>query len=125
MPDGFGARFEDAYRRELQAWAAGLAAGRAVGASAWDGYAASAVAEACLASLEAGERRAIRLAARPELYAPGSVAGHRVVAPAPREARAASARAARRSAGPEARGRRRRDGRLIRPPGSVTGQAAR
>ena len=73
VPDGFGARFEDAYRRELQAWAAGLAAGRAVGASAWDGYAASAVAEACLASLEAGERRAIRLAARPELYAPGSV----------------------------------------------------
>jgi myo-inositol 2-dehydrogenase/D-chiro-inositol 1-dehydrogenase len=73
VPAGFGDRFEDAYRRELQAWVAGLAAGEAVGASAWDGYAASAVAEASLAALESGERRAIRLAARPELYAAGAV----------------------------------------------------
>ena len=73
-PIGFAARFDDAYRRELQAWVDGIAAGRADGPSAWDGYAASAVAETCLASLaDGGAPRAVDLAPRPELYAPESV----------------------------------------------------
>ena len=35
---------------------------------AWDGYAANAVADACLASLASGERADVALAQRPPLY---------------------------------------------------------
>jgi len=44
------------------------ARGGSVGASAWDGYAASAVAEAGLLSLAEGRRVEIRLADQPALY---------------------------------------------------------
>ncbi len=57
-------RFAGAYRRELQDWVDGIAAGVARGASAWDGYAATAVAEACVLALESGERRPIQLVAK-------------------------------------------------------------
>ena len=52
-PD-FRARFAVAYRRELEAWVRGARHGRQP--DAWDGYAANAVADACLASLASGER---------------------------------------------------------------------
>ena len=70
VPDGFAPRFAEAYRRELQAWTVAAAGGGPTGPSAWDGYAASAVAEACLRSLaeEAGAH-AVELAERPGLYA--------------------------------------------------------
>ena len=62
-PD-FRARFATAYRRELDCWVQD-----ADGApSAWDGYAANAVADACLASLANGERAEVELARRPALY---------------------------------------------------------
>jgi myo-inositol 2-dehydrogenase/D-chiro-inositol 1-dehydrogenase len=38
------------------------------GPTAWDGYAASAVADACLQSLASGKRVAVELASRPSLY---------------------------------------------------------
>jgi myo-inositol 2-dehydrogenase / D-chiro-inositol 1-dehydrogenase len=62
-PD-FRARFATAYRRELDCWIKGDDGA----ASAWDGYAANAVADACLASLASGERAAVELAERPALY---------------------------------------------------------
>ena len=62
-PD-FRARFATAYRRELDCWVQGLDDGP----SAWDGYAANAVADACLASLATGERAAVEMASRPRLY---------------------------------------------------------
>ena len=62
-PD-FRARFATAYRRELDAWVQG----RGDGASAWDGYAANAVADACLESLASGGRAGVRLTDRPALY---------------------------------------------------------
>ncbi len=62
-PD-FRARFATAYRRELECWVQGLEDGP----SAWDGYAANAVADACLASLASGERAHVAMAARPALY---------------------------------------------------------
>jgi myo-inositol 2-dehydrogenase/D-chiro-inositol 1-dehydrogenase len=62
-PD-FRARFATAYRRELGSWVHGLDGAP----SAWDGYAANAVADACLASLASGERTAVELARRPALY---------------------------------------------------------
>jgi myo-inositol 2-dehydrogenase/D-chiro-inositol 1-dehydrogenase len=62
-PD-FRARFATAYRRELESWVQG-----ADGApSAWDGYAANAVADACLASLANGERAGVELARKPAFY---------------------------------------------------------
>jgi len=65
----FVERFADAYRLELQDWVDSLAAGGPTGASAWDGYAASAVADACLASLADGCAVEVRLAERHALYA--------------------------------------------------------
>jgi len=61
-------RFSGAYRAELQDWVDGIVAGEARGASAWDGYAASAVAESCLAALESGRRTDVRLDPRPPQY---------------------------------------------------------
>jgi myo-inositol 2-dehydrogenase/D-chiro-inositol 1-dehydrogenase len=62
-------RFTSAYRQELQEWVQGLGDRGANGPSAWDGYAASAVADACLESLASGRRADVQLAARPDLYA--------------------------------------------------------
>ncbi|AVH60486.1 MULTISPECIES: Gfo/Idh/MocA family protein [Streptomyces] len=62
-------RFADAYDREVQAWVDATREGRVTGPSAWDGYAASAVAEAGVLSLEHGGRVTVELAPRPALYA--------------------------------------------------------
>ena len=62
-PD-FRARFATAYRRELDCWIKGDNGA----ASAWDGYAANAVADACLASLASGLRAEVELAQKPALY---------------------------------------------------------
>jgi myo-inositol 2-dehydrogenase/D-chiro-inositol 1-dehydrogenase len=59
----FRGRFATAYQRELDAWVSG-----GEGPSTWDGYAANAVADACIASLASGERAAVELAERPALY---------------------------------------------------------
>ncbi|WPO69339.1 Gfo/Idh/MocA family oxidoreductase [Streptomyces sp. KN37] len=64
-------RFADAYDREVRAWVAAAREGRAVGPSAWDGYAAAAVAEAGVASLRDGGRVTVDLAVRPALYGGG------------------------------------------------------
>ncbi|MET9409829.1 Gfo/Idh/MocA family oxidoreductase [Streptomyces sp. NPDC002935] len=62
-------RFADAYDREVQAWADATRAGRVTGPGVWDGYAASAVAEAGVRALESGGRVTVELAPRPDLYA--------------------------------------------------------
>ncbi|MGA4837937.1 Gfo/Idh/MocA family protein [Streptomyces sp. G45] len=62
-------RFADAYDREVRAWVAGARTGRVDGPSAWDGYAAAAVAEAGVRALESGGRVAVELAQRPDGYA--------------------------------------------------------
>jgi len=62
-------RFADAYDREVQAWVDATREGRVTGPSAWDGYAASAVAEAGVRALEHGGRVTVELAPRPDLYA--------------------------------------------------------
>jgi myo-inositol 2-dehydrogenase / D-chiro-inositol 1-dehydrogenase len=68
LPSSFQTRFADAYRDELQAWVDGLRAGRPSGPTAWDGYAASAVTDACLRALASGGRTEVRLGTRPDLY---------------------------------------------------------
>jgi myo-inositol 2-dehydrogenase/D-chiro-inositol 1-dehydrogenase len=64
----FRPRFQDAYRNELQAWVAASASGEVCGATAWDGYAAAAVAEACLHSLATGTTTPVEVGTQPPLY---------------------------------------------------------
>jgi myo-inositol 2-dehydrogenase/D-chiro-inositol 1-dehydrogenase len=61
--------FAAAYQRQLQAWVQSLHTGQPTGgATAWDGYAATAVAAACVEALETGRRTEVRLQAKPALY---------------------------------------------------------
>ena len=68
-PADWRPRFADAYRLQNQAWIKAVAAGKpATGANAWDGYAASAVAEAGVKSLAQGRTVEIAMAEKPSLY---------------------------------------------------------
>jgi len=67
IPHDWRDRFAGAYAHELQDWVDGIGAGAARGASAWDGYAATAVAQAGVAALESG-RTAVELVTKPPLY---------------------------------------------------------
>lgn len=67
-PADWRPRFADAYRLQLQSWVSSIKAGTAGGASAWDGYAASAVAEAGVSSLAQGGQIRIELGEKPPLY---------------------------------------------------------
>jgi myo-inositol 2-dehydrogenase/D-chiro-inositol 1-dehydrogenase len=66
--DDWRGRFADAYRIELQAWIDAISIGGAAGASAWDGYAATAIADAALGALASGEPADIRLEPKPAFY---------------------------------------------------------
>ncbi|MEY9838208.1 Gfo/Idh/MocA family protein [Streptacidiphilus sp. EB103A] len=69
VPADWRPRFAEAYRRELQDWVDGVATGDPVrGASAWDGYAATAVAAAGVRALDSGLPQTVSLLDRPELY---------------------------------------------------------
>ena len=68
-PADWRPRFADAYRLQAQAWIKAVATGTHAGASAWDGYAAAAVAEAGLRSLAEKRSVAIDLMEKPSLYA--------------------------------------------------------
>ena len=67
----FRPRFAQAYRLELQAWIDSLRGGPPVGASAWDGYAATAAALAGVRSLETRGPVDVVLAERPGMYGSG------------------------------------------------------
>ena len=60
-------RFAAAYRYELQDWVDGIRAGEPRGASTWDGYVATAVAQAGVAALDEG-RTPVELVTKPVLY---------------------------------------------------------
>jgi myo-inositol 2-dehydrogenase / D-chiro-inositol 1-dehydrogenase len=66
LPLDWQARFGQAYVDELQAWVDAVRRGTSEGPSAWDGYAATAVAEAAIASK--GARATVDLVERPLLY---------------------------------------------------------
>jgi len=61
VPPGWKGRFGQAYRDELQQWVKGVRDGALSGPSSFDGYAATAVAEACVKSLQTGERVTVSL----------------------------------------------------------------
>jgi myo-inositol 2-dehydrogenase/D-chiro-inositol 1-dehydrogenase len=75
VPTGFQERFGAAYVAELQSWVASIAEGTPTGASAWDGYAASAVCEAAYESLLTARPVEVRLGPKPELYDAGELVG--------------------------------------------------
>ena len=56
VPPNWRVRFGDAYTAELQAWISGLERGEIVGASAWEGYAATRVVEVGVEAVSSGER---------------------------------------------------------------------
>ncbi|MFF4029073.1 Gfo/Idh/MocA family protein [Streptomyces sviceus] len=64
----FVERFADAYDREVQAWVDATRRGEVTGPSVWDGYAAAAVCEAGVRSLNEGGRVPVELVERPALY---------------------------------------------------------
>ena len=69
VPADWRERFLRAYDIELQEWADGVAAGREpTGPSAWDGYAAAAVAEAALEAMHSGTKTQVKLVDQPEFY---------------------------------------------------------
>ena len=61
-------RFAEAYRRQNAAWLKSIETGKPAGASAWDGYAATLVAEAGVRSLDKGGPVEIAPVAKPALY---------------------------------------------------------
>ncbi|WP_433184389.1 Gfo/Idh/MocA family protein [Actinoallomurus sp. CA-150999] len=61
-------RFGDAFDTEIQAWVDAAAAGTATGPTAWDGYAATAVADATVEALKTQEIVAVDMEARPAFY---------------------------------------------------------
>lgn len=67
-PKDWRPRFAEAYRIQNQAWINSIATGVAVGASAWDGYAATLIAEAGVHSLATAAPVKVAPISRPDLY---------------------------------------------------------
>ncbi|WP_172293182.1 Gfo/Idh/MocA family oxidoreductase [Pseudoruegeria sp. HB172150] len=70
-PADWRPRFAEAYRLQDMAWLRAVESGKpcAVGASAWDGYCATAIAEAGATALASGKKMVVDLAEKPALYA--------------------------------------------------------
>ena len=66
-PDNWVPQFADAYRRQLADWIGAVRTGTPVGASAWDGYVASAIAEAIVARAARWSRSDLRIASQANL----------------------------------------------------------
>jgi len=71
IPDDFRGRFGRAYDIEVQQWADASRRGEVVGPSAWDGYAATAVCEAGMASLASGAPVSVDMVARSAVIGEG------------------------------------------------------
>jgi myo-inositol 2-dehydrogenase/D-chiro-inositol 1-dehydrogenase len=69
VPADWQERFGRAYDAELQDWLKAVAAGTSTGPSAWDGYAATAAVESCLAALRTGRRTPVSVPDPPDFYA--------------------------------------------------------
>ncbi len=67
-PDNWIPRFADAYCKQLTDWISAVTTGTPVGASAWDGYVASAIAEQIAAGLAEIHATTLKYPSRPSLY---------------------------------------------------------
>ena len=68
LPEQWLGRFGEAYRLEMQGWIDALRTGRLAGASAWDGYMATLVANTCIRALDTDDAVAVEMPERPSLY---------------------------------------------------------
>ena len=71
VPADWRERFMRAYDVELQAWVDACLAGKVVGPSTWDGYAATVVTDAGLVAAKSDGWVPVALQDRPAIYAPG------------------------------------------------------
>lgn len=69
FPPNWVPRFAEAYRLQMQAWVDAIRTGQSVGASAWDGYITTAIAEQIVGALASGDRITLTHPPRPALYA--------------------------------------------------------
>ena len=67
-PADWRPRFAEAYRLQNTAWLKSIETGKPAGASAWDGYAATLIAEAGVQSLESGQPVTLAQTPKPGLY---------------------------------------------------------
>lgn len=67
-PENWVPRFKEAYRRQMDAWVQSVGQQQPVGASAWDGYVASAIGEQLASAFSKGQPADIQLVPRPGLY---------------------------------------------------------
>jgi myo-inositol 2-dehydrogenase/D-chiro-inositol 1-dehydrogenase len=67
-PADWRPRFAEAYRLQNAAWLKSIASGNPAGASAWDGYAATLIAEAGVRSLNMSVPVRVAPVAKPKLY---------------------------------------------------------
>jgi myo-inositol 2-dehydrogenase / D-chiro-inositol 1-dehydrogenase len=68
-PSDWRPRFVDAYRQQNRAWVKSIKTSKPnLGASAWDGYASTAVAEAGVEALHTGKTVAVQQIAKPKFY---------------------------------------------------------
>lgn len=67
-PENWVPRFRDAYRLQMNAWVRSISEQRPAGASSWDGYVATAIAEQIVTALHTGEPAKLFLGTRPALY---------------------------------------------------------
>ena len=68
IPVDWRARFIAAYDQEFREWIAAATQGGATGPSAWDGYAATLVADAALRAVDSGARETVAMIPKPQLY---------------------------------------------------------
>lgn len=68
LPEQWLGRFGEAYRLEMQGWIDALRTGTVTGASAWDGYMATLVANTCIQALDTDAAVAVEMPERPSLY---------------------------------------------------------
>ncbi|MDB5665068.1 Gfo/Idh/MocA family oxidoreductase [Cypionkella sp.] len=68
FPPNWVPRFADAYRSQMQAWVNVVQSGGSVGASAWDGFVTTSIAEQIVGVLASGDRIGLSFPPRPELY---------------------------------------------------------
>lgn len=67
-PENWVPRFRDAYRQQMNAWVQSAKTGKPCGASAWDGYLASAIAEKLAEAMAEGRAAAFDFGPTPALY---------------------------------------------------------
>lgn len=68
IPADWRERFVEAYDQEFREWIVAARDGTATGPSAWDGYAATLVADAALRAVESGQCEPVRMIEKPSLY---------------------------------------------------------